>query len=181
MSDLQGARLCLRPVRMDDAEALLAAMEPETTQNLSFFRDPVDLDRQKEYLDRMLGSMQDRLFVIELVADGRIVGTCGIHEYDRHNDNGRMGLLIFRTRHRASGYGSEATELLMHFAFTELELHKLYVRILVTNEIARAHYLKLGFKQEGVMREEYKLGGVYHDMILFSLLKNEWEVRGTLT
>lgn len=176
MTTLQSARLRLRPAREDDAEALLAAMEPATTQNLSFFRDPIDLDRQRSYLRRMQ-SAQDRLFVIELRDGEHIVGTCGIHEYDRHNDNGRMGLLIFRESDRALGYGSEATELLMCWAFTALELHKLYVRILMTNDAARAHYLKLGFKEEGVMREEYKLGGEYHDMILFSLLKREWEAR----
>lgn len=172
-------RVRLRPARVEDAEAMLAAMEPEHTQNLQFFHEPLEIERQRAYLARMTKSASDYLFVVLLVADERMVGTVGLHEIDQHNHNARIGKLIFRTEDRAHGYGLEAEELVLRHAVWRLGCHKVYARLLWENTDGQAHYLKLGFKVEGRMREEYFLQGEHHDMVLMSILRREWEARHT--
>lgn len=174
---LQIERVQIRHARMEDAEAMLAAMEPEHTQNLQFFHDSLSLAREQAYLRSKIESLNDYLFVVETIVDGRIVGTVGLHEYDEHNHNGRIGRLIFREEDRTHGYGAEAEELLLAWAFLNLAVHKVYARLLWDNTDGQAHYLKLGFKVEGRMREEYHLDGTFHDMTLMSILKREWEAR----
>jgi RimJ/RimL family protein N-acetyltransferase len=67
--------------------------------------------------------------------------------------------------------------LALRFAFDELNLHRLQLTAFSYNERAVALYEKLGFRQEGVFREFLQRDGRRHDMILFGLLRHEWEQR----
>lgn len=170
-------RVQLRGARIEDAEAILAALDPSHTKNLQFFHDPISLERERAFLRSKIESPTDHLSVVQTVVGDRIVGTVGLHELDKHNRNARIGRLIFREEDRAQGYGAEAEAQLLFRAFLYFELHKVYARLLWDNTDGQAHYLKLGFKVEGRMREEYFLDGKFHDMTLMSILKSEWEAR----
>jgi len=157
------------------AEEMLQAIEPDNTKNLSFFSESVSLSREIEYLKKMERSESDILFVVRLKNDNRIIGAIGLHEYDKGNRNARLGILIFRKEDRGEGSGGEAVQLILKHAFLEMELHKIYVRVLKTNKKAANHYRNLGFVREGYLREEYYLNGNFCDMIEFSILNREWE------
>jgi UDP-4-amino-4,6-dideoxy-N-acetyl-beta-L-altrosamine N-acetyltransferase len=58
--------------------------------------------------------------------------------------------------------------------FGALGLYKLSGQVLKFNERSLRFHLRLGFKQEGVLREHYFDGTDYHDLVCFGLLKNEW-------
>ncbi len=73
------------------------------------------------------------------------------------------------------GYGTEALGLALAFAFDELNLHRVQLTVFAYNERAIALYRKLGFAQEGVYREFLRRDGARHDMLLFGLLRREWE------
>lgn len=156
------------------AEVMLAAMEPAATKNLAFFNERPTLDRERKFLRRMEVSEQDALFLVSTM-DGEVpVGTVGLHEIDLANRNARVGALIFRAQDRGKGYGTAALDGIHRIAFRILGLHKLYVRLLVTNDAARAKYAKRGYREEGILREEYRLDGAFHDMVVMGLLEREW-------
>lgn len=172
---LKGERVTLVPAEEKHAKELLRAIEPDNTKNLSFFSESVSLSREIEYLKKMKKSRDDMLFVVISNKDRKIVGTAGFHEYDFANRNARLGALIFRKDDRGRGYGGEAIQLLFGCAFERLNFHKIYIRLLKTNERAERYYRKFGFVKEGCLREEYYLNGIFHDMIELSILKKEWE------
>ena len=167
-------RVRLVPATVADAPRMYAALVPEATKNLSFFSTENSLDRQWFFLEKIEKSQGDMLFVVELVVDGSAVGTIGLREFDHGNRNARLGALIFRPEDRGKGYNREATQLLFRHAFTELRLHKIYVRVLRRNGEAIAKHLRMGFQIESTFREEYLLDGEYLDMIGLSLLDREW-------
>ena len=176
-------RVCLAEATPANAQVILNAIEQDHAQNLSFFSGQrVTLTRQRQYLRKIEKSEQDLLFLI-LHADSReLIGTAGLHEIDHANKNARLGLLIFREQDRGKGYGTEAIRALHEVAFRVLKLHKLYVRILVANEKARKKYAdQLGYREEGLLREEYYLRGAFHDMRVLSLLQNEWSERAPVS
>lgn len=171
---LVGKLVTLRLATVADAETMLAALEPQTTQNLQFFSTDVSLTRQVGYLQRMMLSPSDLLFAIVGNDDGRMIGTIGVHEHDTHLNLGRLGLLIFSGTDRGRGYGNEATQLLLEYLFTQLRLNKVIVVVFATNTRMQHHWTNLGFHQEGVLREEYLLNGNYQNLVRFSLLRREW-------
>ncbi len=165
--------------KLEDAERTLAAINPATAGNLSFFREKVTLERQQAWLKKMITSPGDAVYFFEDKETGRLIGAAGLHELDFDNDNARIGLFVFHPDDRGKGYSREAMALLQELAFGPVELHKLYVRVLARNAEGCAKYLRLGFKQEGLLREEYRLDGVYCDMIVFSILFVEWIEKNT--
>lgn len=68
-------------------------------------------------------------------------------------------------------------ELALDFAFYELNLNRVQLTVFDYNQSAISLYKKLGFQQEGSYREFIHRNGKRHDMLLFGLLKREWESR----
>lgn len=161
------------------AQEMLAALEPESTRNLSFFSQPNSLNRQRDWLTKMEKSEADALYVIsDLDREGELVGNIGLHEIDPYNRTARLGMLIFRANNRGRGYGKAAIELFVQWAFDTFGLNKVYVKLLSRNTKGRNYYFRLGFVKEAVLRQEYLLEGIHHDMVLMSILKDKWETTG---
>lgn len=72
------------------------------------------------------------------------------------------------------GTGRELGESMLQFAFAELGLHKLCGQALAFNERSMKFHLRLGFKQEGVLRDQHFDGQHYHDVICLGLLAADW-------
>lgn len=178
--DGSSTSLILKTATVEDAERLVVAMDAPSSQNLAFFKTPVTLERQRAYLATLEASNQDQLFLIEkYTGDRKLLGTIGLHEYDHNNKNARLGMLIFRREDRGKGYSREAIRIIHRYAFTtHLGLHKLYIRVLLSNAVGLARYRRIGYRVEGVLREEYHVGdGVFEDMFCLSLLHREWSER----
>jgi RimJ/RimL family protein N-acetyltransferase len=75
------------------------------------------------------------------------------------------------------GYGFEASQLALEFAFHELNLHRVQVTVFSYNKRSQALFEKLGFRQEGVFREFLERDGQRHDMFLYGLLRQEWQAQ----
>jgi diamine N-acetyltransferase len=60
---------------------------------------------------------------------------------------------------------------LVRLAWEELDLHKLWLIVRKDNRAAQAMYLKQGFDFEGVLRDEYHVGGRFHDMVRMAVLR----------
>lgn len=71
------------------------------------------------------------------------------------------------------GVGHQLGRLALDFAFTDMKLHKLCGEVLASNERSIRFHLKLGFQQEGVLREQYINNQRYIDVIRFGLLIHE--------
>lgn len=76
---------------------------------------------------------------------------------------------------RGEGYATEATRLLVEYAFAERRLHKVVARALVTNEAPLCVFERLGFREEGIQRDQKYVDGEYVDVARYSLLRREWE------
>ena len=73
------------------------------------------------------------------------------------------------------GSGAKLGRSAIHFAFTTLELHKICGQVVQSNVASLAFHRKMGFCEEGTLREQQIIDNVYHTIICFGLLKAEWE------
>jgi diamine N-acetyltransferase len=125
-------------------------------------------DEERAYLTSLLASQTDRAYSI--FAGDAYVGQCSINQIYWPAKNGRVFLAITRaSQHR--GYGTAAVRALIARAWDDLDLHKLWLIVRRDNRAAQAMYLKLGFDFEGVLRDEYFVGGRYFDMVRMGLLR----------
>jgi RimJ/RimL family protein N-acetyltransferase len=86
-----------------------------------------------------------------------------------------IALAFGEEQNRGKGYGYEAMQLLLRFAFHELNLHRVQLSVFEYNIRAIKLYEKLGFVREGAQREFLQRDGRRYALIFYGLLIHEWE------
>jgi len=95
----------------------------------------------------------------------------------RYNSVCEAGIFIGDKSLWGKGYGTDAFGVLVRFAFEQMNLNKVKLRVYDFNQRGVKSYRKLGFVEEGRMRQELFRDGQYHDIILMGLLREEWGKR----
>lgn len=76
------------------------------------------------------------------------------------------------------GTGRKLGVAALRHAFQSLKLHKVCGQAIESNEPSIAFHQRLGFRQEGVLRHQQRIDGVYHSLHCFGLLAAEWIASG---
>lgn len=117
------------------------------------------------------------LFAIRPLDTDTLLGFVELDSIQWTHGVGWIGIGIGDSANWGKGYGYEAVRLLLDFAFSELNLHRVQLTVFNYNEPAIHLYEKLGFKAEGIYRECLHRDGQRHDMILYGILRREWEAK----
>ena len=107
--------------------------------------------------------------------DDRIIGFIEIPWIEWSNASGSVRLGIGEVGERRKGYGSEALNLLLHFAFEELNLFRLSALVPADNRPALGLFKKFGFIEEVVQRQALNRDGKFWDLLELGILSKEWE------
>lgn len=125
--------------------------------------------------EKHLAALQDddQLHLIIETAAGKRIGfvmMAGIQ-----NDSKSIELRRIAIAEKGRGYGREALRMLKRYAFLERRCHRLWLDVKEGNVRARQLYESEGFIQEGVLRECDLYEGVYHSMVIMSILEDEYQ------
>lgn len=131
----------------------------------------------KEFIEKeLLGDQLDQFFfMIRTLEDDRIIGEIGLDGVLWSHGNAWVGISIGEKEYWGRGYGTDAMRVLLHYAFTELNLHRISLSVFEYNPRAIRSYEKAGFVLEGREREAIARGGKRWDMIYMGILREEWE------
>ena len=110
--------------------------------------------------------------------DDDLLGLVELDGMDWVHRTTSISIGIGQACHRGQGYGREAMQLALAFAFDELNLYRVCLTVFSYNEQAIALYEGLGFVREGAYREHLERDGRRYDMLLYGLLRPEWAARG---
>jgi RimJ/RimL family protein N-acetyltransferase len=166
----------LRPLAESDVDHILAWVnDSEIVGHIAAFSGHA-FTREQElaYIRQIQASTADRVWSIEEAATGRYLGQCGVHQIHARSKVGRLACIIAGRGDHGRGFGSAAIRATLDHAFGGLGLHKVWLMIFRANERGRRTYGRIGFVEEGVLREEYFHDGGWHDMLRMSLLAREW-------
>jgi RimJ/RimL family protein N-acetyltransferase len=166
----------LRPICRDDfAHFMLWVNDPEVTHTLNLLR-PIAEGRELEFLERALSNDNTRdVFFAFDGPDGVYTGNIGLHGIDWISRKAELGIVVGRKELWGKGVGAQAIQAALAYAFNDLNLQKVYLRVFDHNQRGIKLYKRLGFVQEGIMRRDVFKNGAYHDTIFMSILKEEWE------
>ena len=114
------------------------------------------------------------MFLIRANEDDRIIGFANLDYISWSHGDSYMGIGLGDRTCWGRGYGSEAMNILLRYAFTELNLHRLTLTVFEFNERAVRMYQRCGFKIEGIVREVLYRDGRRWDLISMGLLRAEW-------
>lgn len=176
---LKGKKVELNPlVKTDLANLLKWFNDMEVTQYVSMYL-PVTEQNEEKWLERTNTTNQNTniVFLIKAIDNEKTIpiGTCGLHGINWKDRDAEFGIAIGEKKYWSNGYGTEAAELIIAYAFSQLNFHRVSSAAYGFNERSIKMHLKIGFVQEGIVREGIYKNGQYQDKVLFGLLKTEWK------
>lgn len=175
MITLKGNTIYLRALEPEDLDFIYAIENNESVWEVSNTQTPYSRFLIRQYLENahhdIYEAKQLRLAIC-LNDTFEAVGLIDIFDFDPKNNRAGVGIVISSETNRNSGIGSEAVQLVIHYAFSQLQLHQLYANIGSDNEISLQLFTKFGFQQIGTKKDWIKVNNVFKDEILFQLINN---------
>jgi RimJ/RimL family protein N-acetyltransferase len=108
-------------------------------------------------------------------------GVTGLSSIDHANGQAEFAVGIAESVMRGRGFGTDAARLMLDLGFRDLRLHRIYLDVFAFNTRAIRMYERLGFVHEATLREAEKQHGRRVDVLLMSILREEWERQVTGT
>lgn len=121
-------------------------------------------------------------FVIIRKASNGIVGHTRFYDIERHDRHVEIGYTWLAASAQRTAVNTESKLLLLTHAFETWRCIRVSLITDVLNQQSRAAILRLGAKQEGILRNHLIMqGGRYRDSVMFSIIEAEWpEVKARL-
>lgn len=165
-----GEKVFLKALNYSDSPKLLEWVNDPTLKYLTGTIYPVSDMEHKKWFENRICDATGKMFGIEDKFTGELIGVIGLKSIDFINRNAELYIYIGDKNYWGEGLGTEATKLLISFAFNELNLHRIYLMVFSYNTRAIKSYEKVGFKKEGIMRESIYKAGKYHDKIFMGII-----------
>lgn len=163
--------LILRPLEREDLRFVHELDNNETVMHY-WFEEPYEAFVElADLYDRHIHDQSERRFIAEV--GGERVGLVELVEINHIHRRAEFQIIIAPT-HQGKGYATLATQLAMDYAFTVLNLYKLYLIVDCDNERATRVYQKLGFSEEGRLRHEFFVGGEYRDVLRMAAFQPDY-------
>ena len=174
---LTGDLVTLRAVERDDIEVLHGYdtayatwpeinYSPYAPKSLDEVLKAFDEDEESSYR----GS--DSVTPCAITVDEELVGTTCLWGIDLHNRRAHLGIGL-GADFRGRGIGTDATRVMLHYAFVDRGLHRIQLEVLASNLGALRCYEKAGFREDGRMRESAWVRGAFVDEVYMSVLATD--------
>jgi len=152
-------------------EEFMCLMEFKPVRPLS----PAMVKKQYEAIEKDMDTQKNLFyFTILTKEDERLIGKALIEWVDWSNGNGFIRIGIGEPGFRCKGYGSQALNLLLRYAFGELNLYRVTAVMPAYNEGALRLFQKFGFVEEVRRQKAMHCNGKFWDIVSFGLLNTEW-------
>ena len=175
---LKGEKTILRPMRLEDAK-LTAKWGSDPDVNKFGSRKRFTLKEAIKWITEDLPKDKNYKKFAITTKDGKFLGNIGL--WIRKEDNwAEYDIIIGNKQEWGKGYGYDASKTILNYGFDKLKLHRIYLHVYSYTDRALKLYKKLGFQNEGVMRESVLYKGKYYDKIIMSILAKEWKKKKVL-
>ncbi|RPI31725.1 MAG: N-acetyltransferase [Chloroflexota bacterium] len=114
-------------------------------------------------------------FTIHTIEDDRMIGFIGLDGIRWNHGDCWVGIGLGERDYWGKGYGTDAMRIILRYAFSELNLHRVSLNVFGYNPRAIHSYEKAGFKHEGSIRQFLFREGRRWDLVHMGILKEEWE------
>lgn len=170
-------RVYLRALDVDDYMLVNKWRNDDEIQSLTggnrYYVSPT---MEKKWVEeKALDNSKDMYWAICLKDTNEMIGYLSMNNIDWRNRKADWGgIVIGEKAHRGKGCASEASYLMMEYAFSELGLHRLTGHWLEEHKTSMFLGRMLGFKQEGVLRDSVYKHNAFHNVVVMSILESEF-------
>lgn len=173
---ISGRLVWLRAVRRADFTDEPIGVDDAETGHFLGLKWPVGPEGAAEYAQKVSAGQGRSSFAFSICRLGsdRAIGNVTLRNLDRENGSAEVAIVIADRALQGRGYGTDALNCLVDFAFGELRLERIYLHVFDYNQRARRSYEKAGFQTDAVLRHARFHRGAHHDVHLMSILRSDW-------
>ncbi len=178
---LKGDKVRLRPLARKDIPFVINChSDPRTLKRIAN-TDFLDLETKKAVTKKERNHIKnkpkdDKLFIIEAKVGGswQLIGDCELARVNKRDQNAIFLIALIPSCWR-KGYGTEAANLLLDYAFFKIGLHRIESHVMEYNAQSIAFHMSIGFARESRQKEAKFVNRKFYDRIIFRLLESEWK------
>jgi len=173
----KGKKLVLKPFEEKYLELTYEIINSYSVVKANMMPFPVPSGNQKAWYENVVLKDKSKVFfAVHAVEDDDFIGCCGYRSIDMRNRIAEP-FFFFKKLERGKGYGVESLILMMDYGFSYLGFNKVIGHVAEFNTVAYHVDIKFGFKDEGLLREEYFFEGKFHNVHRLGMLAGEFYER----
>lgn len=169
---IKGDRVNLIALDEGICELMYTWVNDPSLRELTGARFPVNIEEHTRWFKNICLDDKNKTFGIQL-KKGTVIGIVGFKNIDYISRRVESFIYIGNVEQRGKGYGQEALNLLCNFCFNILNMHKIYCYVFEYNDGSKNLHIKAGFLQEGYLKEHYFRNGKYHDVFMYSRIRDQ--------
>jgi len=171
---LKSVHLALTSLSLDDLPTLSTWINEREQVLFNAPYKPVHEGQHKAWFESIQNCKDMVIFGIRLLENNKLIGSCQLHSIDHVHRSAELQIRLGEVAERDHGYGTEATQLLLDFAFKDLNLNRVYLHVFATNAAAIRTYEKVGFMREGLLRQAAYIDSCYVDVVIMGVLREDY-------
>jgi ribosomal-protein-alanine N-acetyltransferase len=176
ISTLETERLFLRPISKHDIDFVYELFKrPETNKYSQYPNLASKKEAEKLYEEFMKPGNPSRFrLIIELKEKEVPIGTIGLHDYSFKHKRAEIGYDLFH-EYWGNGFTTEAMKEIVRYSFTDIGLRRLEATVDPENHASIRILTKTNFRYEGRLRKKFFYKGSWHDELLYSIIREDFE------
>jgi UDP-4-amino-4,6-dideoxy-N-acetyl-beta-L-altrosamine N-acetyltransferase len=159
----------IRPMTSADLQTVLAWRNHPDIRRWMFTQHEIELDEHRQWFERASRDKKRRLLIVE-----ELGSPFGYVQFSNVASDAVSDWGFYAAPEAMAGSGSKLGTAALAFAFQNLRLHKVCGQALDVNDASIGFHRKLGFREEGVLRQQHRVDDRHVDVLCFGLLQREW-------
>ena len=169
---LQGKKVYLRCITIEDTQNIINWRNKKYVRDNFIYRELFTKESHEKWMQEMVYTGKVKQFIIVEKEKNISIGSTYLRDIDNEHLKAEYGIFIGDENSLGKGYGSEVAELMCDFAFKELKLNKVFLRVFAENKRAIRSYQKAGFQEEGCFKKDIRIENEYHDIVFMAKFNN---------
>lgn len=171
----ESEHIYLRPMEIADTDKIVSWRNKDIVRNHFIYQEPFTKEGHMNWVRTQVEPGHVVQFIICEKSDDRDVGSVYLRDIDREKKCAEYGIFIGEEDALGKGYGTQATELVLAYAFEKLKLQSVFLRVFADNMRARKSYENAGFRQIRGKRENVVIDGAKKEVIFYAVERaKEW-------
>lgn len=166
----KNAGIYLRLITLEDTDLIVAWRNRRDVRKHFIYQELFTKESHENWVNTMIKTGKVVQMMICEIEGDKPIGSVYIRDIDHHHRKAEYGIFIGEETGRGRGIGTAAAGLMIQYAFEEMNLHRLFLRVFADNTRAVCSYQKAGFVKEAHLRDDVCIDGEYRDMILMAII-----------
>jgi len=171
---LKSAHIALKALRATDSPLLWQWINDRELVSFNSSYKPVSEEQHQAWFEAIQQRADTFIFAIRLWETDQLIGSCQLHSINCVSRSAELQIRLGDAAEHGKGYGTEAVQLLLQFAFADLNLNRIYLHVFASNTRAIKVYEKSGFLREGTLRQAAYINDQYTDVLVMGILREEY-------